>query len=453
MRNRGLKAAACALAALAASCDVNRISGEMFRSDPFPDTVETEVVSAGLAVRLRWREDGGADQYAVMKSTYDEAGFGSFEVVYAGTETNYIDRGIDGNYNYAYRLDKKRGTKVFEGTGLTLFDRTRPDVFSGMVTAQNLNNGKSAYLVWEADPGADRYRIMRAVNDGSALAFVERIDGADGFSYQGETSAIDGTLADDVGYFYRLDKERDGVWRPGTKVTIFSRTRPAPYAEDPKASSFRPDGYISLTWGADEGADEYELYREYDDPYNAKVKELAYRGKYTQFLDRTVNSDQNWRYAYYLVKIRNGASYDSGRTLAVAVKTQEDAHEPNNVDYDATVLEDYRQGNVYYFCFTTGEEVIDMDWYKVNVPPGKTANVSVAYTNSANDEFFNLYDPFKETAPIVHNTAFSLRNDGPVQKFIYFAIQPNKSKFLGMNTYGGQVASYTITWVGISSNP
>jgi fibronectin type 3 domain-containing protein len=426
------------------------------RPDPFYSVVQAQKMNNGKAAYLTWEADPGADGYRIMRADNNgnplvfnerENGVDGF---YLQGATSAIDGTLSDEIEYLYRLDKIRAGRIFEGQEFTVFERTRPDPFYGTIRAQNLNNGKSAYLTWEEDPGADKYRIMRAVNDGGALVFYEREDGMDGFYLQGKTSAIDSQLEDDKGYYYRLDKQRNGVWISGTEITLFSRTRPLPFADTLEAKSFRPDGYIEISWHYDEGADSYRLQR-YND--STGQTEIVYEGTGLSFTDRTVNSDQNYRYVYTLIKMRNQVSYNGGRVLAVAVKTLEDVNEPNNDTIQATVLEDYRQGNLFYFRFSTGEEITDIDWYKVSVPAGKTANLAVTYTNPANSNCFNLYDPYKEQMAVTHNTNFAIRNDDNVQKYMYFALIPDKAAFLGLSSQGGTVMSYTITWISISNNP
>jgi hypothetical protein len=376
-----------------------------------------------------------------------------------GKAEQYIDNEIEEEKTYAYRLDKERGKRIYEGREVTIYERTRGMPEPGVVKAQTLNGGKSAYLSWEADRGADEYRIMRAADDGGAVVFSEREDGADGFYYQGETTALDSALEDDKGYLYRLDKKRDGAWQIGIEITRFSRTRPYPYGEAPVAESFRPDGYIKVRWHYDEGADQYVLVRRYDDPLHGSLgpPETVYAGTGLEYTDVTVNSEQNGRYVYVLRKERNGIEYrwDELRTYAVAVKTQEDGNEPNNLEGEATLLEDYRLGNVYYFAFSeAGRVVSDIDWYKVSIPAGKTANIAVVYGGGGTpySEYFRLYDPHKELVPIVHNRSFQIKNDGMTQRYKYFALVPDGSKFAGGGVPGGEVVSYTITWETITND-
>ena len=337
--------------------------------------------------------------------------------------------------------------------------------FPGVITIQNLNNGKSVYLSWEADANAESYRIMRAVNDGSTAMFTERKDGEDGYYIQGPTSAIDSTLEDDKGYFYRLDKRRNGEWTTGLEITAFSQTRPFPGAETPKVESFRADGNLLISWHYDEGADEYILMRSFDNtvlfspPDALDVAYLGtftevYRGKGLQYLDKNVDPLNDERYVYKLYKERNGILYkwDKDIALGVAVKAEEDRHEPNNIEAEATLLETYRNANIYCYGFSLQNTFLeDIDWYKVNIPPGKVANMvienSPPYT-SPSQGYFLLYAPPFPTTQIFHGLEFQVRNDTDTQRYIGFAIIPNKSVMLTSGR-GGMVIGYTIRWVSI----
>lgn len=432
------------------------------RSLPFRGVIRAQSINDGRSVYLTWEKDANADKYIVMKTEAGISGI-NFGNEYATQKIeiveilSYIDNDIDAEKNYAYRLDKVCGGVVFEGLAITFFEKSRPDPFPGIITAQNLNNGKSAYLTWESDKGADDYRIMRAINDGNALIFTERQDMTDGFFLQGPTSAIDSILQDDKGYFYRLDKKRNNVWIPGLEITIFSRTRPMPIGDTPVVTSFRADRNILITWQHDEGADTYILMRAFDNPATSRLDDYVkmYEGTELQYLDTAVNVLQNERYVYKLYKERNGTIYrwDDRIALGVAVVTEEDRHEPNNTEAQATLLETYRLANIYCFGFSIDNTVLeDIDWYKVSIPPGKVANIAVQYDNMGNDEYFLLYVPHMEQRSIIHNVTFQIRNDDTMQKYVTFAIMPDRSKFLSGSGVGGSVVGYTITWHSIENN-
>jgi hypothetical protein len=407
---------------------------------------------------LSWEADAGADSYIVKRTEFSSGGVNFDDAGKTVTKeitgkTSYIDNTIAVDKSYAYRLDKGRGGIVFEGSEITMLGKTRPDPFYGIIGAQHLNNGKSAYLTWQADAGADEYRIMRALNSGSSVSFSARQSGADGFLLHGATSAVDGNLQDDMGYLYRLDKRRDSEWIIGKEICVFSQARPLPFPEAPAAASFRADGYIALSWLYDEGADSYILKRKKDGDTGLGQYVTIYEGTELQYTDNTVDSDHNGRYVYLLCKRRNGSvhQWEEKTTAAVAVRTQQDRHEPNNIDTQATVLDSRREGNLYYFAYSTSDIVVqDIDWYKVSIPAGKTASISVSYSNPAGANYFLLYNPHKESKSIIHNTPFQITNDDDVQKYVYFAIMPDKTHFMPMNYPGGDVVSYTINWKAIT---
>jgi hypothetical protein len=430
---------------------------------PFEGTITARSVNEGRSVYLSWEVDENADKYIVMKTEAGSDGVDfSDEYVTEKIELvdaySYIDNHIVPEKSYAYRIDKICGNRVFKGTEITFLGKKRPDPFPGIIVAQNLNNGKSAYLSWQADEGADAYRIMRAVDDGSPLVFQDRT-GETGFSMQGPTSAIDSILEDDKGYFYRLDKQRENIWIAGLEITTFSRTRPMPFADTPVVTSFRVNGSILISWKYDEGVDAYIVMRSFDKPPSYSIGSFSpiYEGTAIQFIDTAVEDEG--RYAYKLYKRRNGIIYPSGSllydriALGVSVKMQEDNHEPNDIEAQATLLELSLQANIYCYGFTMQDNVLqDIDWYRVSVPAYKTAHIVVEYNNEVNDRFLLVTDPVMGTYSVTHGVPFQVKNDTAIQKYVTFAIRPDKTRFLLADQTGGMVVSYTLKWQSITSN-
>ncbi|HKM21406.1 MAG TPA: hypothetical protein VJZ01_05130 [Lachnospiraceae bacterium] len=427
---------------------------------PAPGVVTVRSMNEGQTAYLVWDPDEWTERFIIKKTEVTSSGIDFANVTITETfefsgRTNYVDNDIDTGRSYAYRLDKWRGERVVEGTEIVIFEKSRSLPFPGVITAKSLNGGKAAYLTWQADPGADAYRVMRALNDGPDVIFTLREEGNDGYNLQGDTAAIDSALEDDKSYLYRLDKERDGTWYFGSDVTVFSRTRPMPFGEAPVANGFRSDGKISLQWTFDEGADTYVLMRRYDDPLINDFDEWepVYEGSDENYLDESVNHVQSGRYEYRLDKRRNGDIYPwtNLTTLAVACSTDEDAHEPNNKKEQATIIETYRIANIYCFGYSDNRIIEDGDWFKVSIPAGKTANISVTYGNQIDDNYLMLYRLGQTPTTITHNVAFKVKNDGLTQQFVPFSIVPDQSRFL-TNGSGGTVISYTITWVSITDD-
>lgn len=97
------------------SCTYNTFEQVLFRTlqDPFCDSPITNSDTLENTIFLNWQEDEACDKYYLMKS-YDQPGL-NFTCVYEGSNTNYTDTNVESNSRYVYRLDKKRGNKLFKG--------------------------------------------------------------------------------------------------------------------------------------------------------------------------------------------------------------------------------------------------------------------------------------------------------------------------------------------------
>lgn len=97
------------------SCSENSFEDVLFRTtdDPFYDVPKVDSLSIENRIYISWEKDDGCDTFYLMRSI-DQRNL-SFECIYSGTETNYKDIRLDYNQRYIYRLDKKRGEKVFTG--------------------------------------------------------------------------------------------------------------------------------------------------------------------------------------------------------------------------------------------------------------------------------------------------------------------------------------------------
>jgi hypothetical protein len=432
------------------------------RPKPGSGVITAQSINEGRSVYLSWEADASADKYVVMKVEAGNDGV-DFEDRYKLERIElegvnaYVDNAVAAEKSYAYRLDKICGKQIFVGTEVTFFWKTRADPFPGVIKAQNLNNGKAAYLTWEEDFGADQYRVMQAINDGNPIVFTMRVNGMDGYVEQGKTSALDGNLSDDRSYVYRLDKLRDGVWIVGLAITKFDQMRPLPAGVRPDVKSFRSDGYILISWPYDDGADQYRLMRSRDNPPTESYMTYTqvYAGIGTQFLDTTPILDG--RYIYKLYKIRNGIEYhwDDMTALGVAVRTEQDDHEPNNNERQATVLEGSLNANIYCYCYTPPELVLeDTDWYQVNLQPGKMANITVTYKNPADSGLWRVdVPPFPEET-IIHDVKFKVKNQDAYQRYVAFAVRPDRALFSmkGVGGIGGTIIGYTIKLESITDN-
>lgn len=100
---------------LCCSCMNSEFERILFRTneDPFYDSPKAESVKLENTIFLTWQEDECADCYYLMKST-DSVRL-NFECIYSGSGTSFTDTDNRINQCYVYRLDKKRGGKLFIG--------------------------------------------------------------------------------------------------------------------------------------------------------------------------------------------------------------------------------------------------------------------------------------------------------------------------------------------------
>lgn len=97
------------------SCYNNAFNEVLFRTteDPFDDSPVTDSLSIEHTIYLSWKEDEGSDNFRLMRSV--DQNILSFSCIYEGKDTSYTDTEITSGNRYIYRLDKIRGTKIFEG--------------------------------------------------------------------------------------------------------------------------------------------------------------------------------------------------------------------------------------------------------------------------------------------------------------------------------------------------
>lgn len=109
------------IAALALASCTNEPSLMLLRAydDPYDDIARAECFKKENTIYLSWREDAGADEYVLMRAD-DIMPYG-FKEVYRGNGLEYEDTFNEAvtNERYLYRLDKRRGNRMFEGRELT----------------------------------------------------------------------------------------------------------------------------------------------------------------------------------------------------------------------------------------------------------------------------------------------------------------------------------------------
>lgn len=225
-----------------------------------------------------------------------------------------------------------------------------------------------------------------------------------------------------------------------------------PSPTPPKVSSFVSEYRIDVTWDPDKAAEEYILERA-DDSASPSWSTI-YRGTATLFYDRTCEDQR--RYLYRLNAIRGSRIF--GPTAAawgIGSAACRDSLEPNDQEENATALDYDKAANLYFYRFCSGAVVQDVDWYSVDVPPRRTANIVVTQTGLTGGSV-NTYMIFylKGTTPavIVNNSAIPITNPSYETRTFFFRISPNPAELIAdPSLAGGSFIDYTVSLFNIMS--
>jgi hypothetical protein len=222
-----------------------------------------------------------------------------------------------------------------------------------------------------------------------------------------------------------------------------------PFADEVKANSFKGDYAIHLEWNNDQFVDNYIILRSIDSLNGLGNFIEIYRGKNVFFVDRNVES--NIRYAYRIDKEYKNIIYNGLKTtFAVGNTMSIDLNEPNNNKTNATLLNSYKDANLYYYRFSDGMEMSDTDWYMTKVPSLMTATIFISETNAGIKSSFYVNIPGSEPLYFAAaDTTFSIKNDSS-EEYVYFEICPVASKFVEPDMSGGTYRSYRVILKTIS---
>ena len=227
-------------------------------------------------------------------------------------------------------------------------------------------------------------------------------------------------------------------------------------ADDPvitkvQAKSFIDENIIYLNWEEDPAADEYILYRAEDNIVHSY--QVIYQGNDISFVD-TDCSDEN-RYLYTLAKLRGQKIFGpSNPVLGVGSNVCRDELEENNSKDQATILTWDLVANIYFYRDWLDNELEDLDWYSVTIPPRRIANIVVTQAGQATGDvtYMMFYLEGSNPTPLLNNTAQPIPNYSYSEKKFYFLISPNSAEFISDPTLaGGSLIGYTISLNSITS--
>ena len=214
-----------------------------------------------------------------------------------------------------------------------------------------------------------------------------------------------------------------------------------PVVSAPRVRSFAAERCIEVEWNEDSAADEYLLERAEDTLLNFFTP--VYRGLKLTYRDTTCQ-DQG-RYLYRLRKLRGSRDFGpSEPILGIASDTCQDELEPNDGESQATPLAYDRFANLFFYRATPGlypgAVVQDSDWYVVEVPPRRIANIRITQAGLAPGSqytFLNFYQKGMTPQRVVNNDLIQIPNPAYTQKTYFFKLFPNPDDFILEATLGG----------------
>jgi hypothetical protein len=95
-----------------AGCNMSRPDEE--KGSMFHDVAQVDCFRGNSTIQLRWQYDGSAAYYRLMRSVDGINGTLGFSEIYQGKDIFYLDRDVEADIRYVYRLDKA-GDQVLEG--------------------------------------------------------------------------------------------------------------------------------------------------------------------------------------------------------------------------------------------------------------------------------------------------------------------------------------------------
>jgi len=210
-----------------------------------------------------------------------------------------------------------------------------------------------------------------------------------------------------------------------------------------EVESFLEYRAVTVKWQGDIQADEYVLQRARDEINGVGSYTEIYRGRGTKYIDRKVDDDI--RYVYRLDIIQKGNVHKGEQTrIGVGNSAEVDLNEPNNRMEQATALSSFKRGTMYYFRFSDGRELTDIDWYKVKVGGGKSVYLQIQEDGTVGMTTLWMEIKGKEPFLTEHGKWYELRNEAKTEKEWYITIYPYVENYAVEGMTGGTIRRYTI---------
>jgi hypothetical protein len=213
-----------------------------------------------------------------------------------------------------------------------------------------------------------------------------------------------------------------------------------PVTASPTVKSFNVERGIVIQWDRDDACDEYLLYK--DDLANGGFSKLIYQGTGLSYVDYDITTLGTLSNYYKLSKKTGKKQFDkSAYSFGVADSFVNDPYEYNDDRDHAANLVKNTVANIYYYKDAYGNEVEDIDWYKITLDPGFYAQLEFHNFNNIGSQQIRYAQEGCNFSPVTDGDNFTIYNYSSGIKTFYFQVYTNKTVF------GNKMGDYTITIV------
>jgi hypothetical protein len=244
-----------------------------------------------------------------------------------------------------------------------------------------------------------------------------------------------------------------------TQGVFGSLNRPLadPIPDKPVVESFAAPNELRLSWLEDPRSDEFILERAVDSiPYSFNE---VYRGKGTGYVD-THLGDEGTYYLYRLTKTRGTKIFSmeddpSYWSMGVNISVQDDPFEPNDDATTTTTLTVDRIASTYYYLSSSGDEIKDVDWYRVIIPAHR--NMSILITDASTPQgsavgthlLYQIPDGGEKGPDILNveqNVEIAIWNTNDIEKGYALRVMPDPKRCVNdITKAGGMIVGYKIS--------
>jgi hypothetical protein len=228
---------------------------------------------------------------------------------------------------------------------------------------------------------------------------------------------------------------------------LLTRTTDDPEVVTPIIESFVMSNTIFARWASDEGADEYILERAEDNP-DVLAWQTVYRGDGTAYTDGGLEDEA--RFIYRLSKRRGKETFGpSAGVIGVSSLICRDVYRNDTMEQAVQLESKDYIANIFYYRTFGGLEIMDEDWYFIDIPPFRQASVVVNDSQVAESDqptHFECYEYGRGNQLVRHLKDFWIINNELETKRYYFKLYPARLQFVEASLpAGGNIVQYRIS--------